>query len=177
MNLPKINVISYKHDGTLHRIWSDAYIIDKNDNMIVTITDETIVYENNNRKWVTNEPAVNFFYKDKWFNVIAMIKEKGVYYYVNIASPIVYDKEGIKYIDYDLDLKIYPTKYCKILDRYEFKHNIKKYQYNEDIINIVKNEIEEVKQILMKKELPFKEDVIYNYYDKYLKIKMNEKRN
>lgn len=36
---------------------------------------------------VTREPAIVYFHKKYWFNVIAMIREKGVSYYCNLASP------------------------------------------------------------------------------------------
>lgn len=38
-----------------------------------------------------------------------MIRENGVSYYCNLASPAVLDKEALKYIDYDLDVKVFPN--------------------------------------------------------------------
>ena len=36
-----------------------------------------------------------------------MIREEGVSYYCNLASPFVLDNEALKYIDYDLDVKVF----------------------------------------------------------------------
>lgn len=36
-----------------------------------------------------------------------MIRENGVSYYCNLASPFVLDNEALKYIDYDLDVKVF----------------------------------------------------------------------
>ena len=35
-----------------------------------------------------------------------MIRDNGISYYCNMASPYYLDKEALKYIDYDLDVKI-----------------------------------------------------------------------
>lgn len=54
-----------------------------------------------------------------------MIRSNGIYYYCNIASPFIWDGEAIKYIDYDLDLKVYPNNSMKVLDRNEYqKHAV-----------------------------------------------------
>jgi Uncharacterized domain/protein associated with RNAses G and E len=37
-----------------------------------------------------------------------MIRDNGVSYYCNLATPYVLDKEALKYIDYDLDVKVFP---------------------------------------------------------------------
>ncbi|MDK7294295.1 DUF402 domain-containing protein, partial [Streptococcus pasteurianus] len=80
----------------------------------------TLVTESDNRKWVTREPALVYFHKEAWFNVIAMFREDGVYYYCNLASPYVYDGEAIKYIDYDLDIKLFPDGKYFLLDEDEY---------------------------------------------------------
>lgn len=36
-----------------------------------------------------------------------MIRDNGVSYYCNLASPYVMDEEALKYIDYDLDVKVF----------------------------------------------------------------------
>ena len=38
-----------------------------------------------------------------------MIRDNGISYYCNLASPFVLDKEALKYIDYDLDVKVFQT--------------------------------------------------------------------
>ena len=101
-------VQSYKHDGSLHRTWSKAYVIDVFDNCVVAVTDHTWVVEADKRKWLTKEPAICFYYNDVWFNIISMVRKTGIYYYCNLASPSLYDGEAVKNIDYDLDVKVFP---------------------------------------------------------------------
>jgi protein associated with RNAse G/E len=107
---------SFKHDGSLHRTWCKAFVLEADEDHIVAVTDRAWVIEADNRKWVTREPAVCFLYRKKWFNVISMIRHTGVYYYCNLASPSIYDGEAIKNIDYDLDVKLYPDGGYQILD-------------------------------------------------------------
>ena len=54
-----------------------------------------------------------------------MLKEDGIHYYCNISSPYVYDDEAIKYIDYDLDLRVDSKFNYRILDKDEYKYYAK----------------------------------------------------
>ena len=67
--------------------------------------------------------------KKKWYNVICMIRKTGVYYYCNIASPTLYDGEALKYIDYDLDLKVFPDGNYRVLDEEEYRQHEKQMNY------------------------------------------------
>ena len=119
----KVYIQSYKHDGSLHRTWDKINILKEDDDMFVGINKFTQITESNNKTWIAREPAIYFLYKNRWFNVIAMIRENGVYYYCNLASPSLYDGEAIKNVDYDLDIKFYPEGNYEILDEDEFsKH-------------------------------------------------------
>ena len=61
-------VQSYKHDGTLHRTWSKALVVDILEDCYVVVTDHSWVVEDDGRKWLTKEPAICFYYKNRWFN-------------------------------------------------------------------------------------------------------------
>ena len=110
----------YKHDGKPHRTWSRCKILEETDRHFIGINNNTLVTESDGRSWVTKEPAICYFPKDRWYNVICMIRSDGIYYYCNIASPILYDGEALKYIDYDLDLKVWPGYRYKVLDEGEY---------------------------------------------------------
>ena len=45
-----------------------------------------------------------------------MIRGNDIYYYCNIASPSLIDNNIIKYIDYDLELKLLPDQQIIGLD-------------------------------------------------------------
>lgn len=171
---PKIGdvvyVQTYKHDGSTHRTWSSATVLDVDESKIVAITYKTWVVESDKRKWFTREPAICFYYFDRWYNVMAMIRKRGIYYYCNLASPSVYDGEAIKNVDYDLDVKVYPDGNIVLLDEDEFNRHQKSMNYSEDIIDIVRTEQDRLVNIVKGSEYPFNDKVINDYFEIFLKL-------
>lgn len=167
----KYSIHSYKHDGTLHRSWDEAILLDDKGDYLVFGNDRTVVTESDGRTWKTKELAVLYFFKDKWFNIIGQNKEDGIYYYCNLASPYIIEDNTIKYIDYDLDLRIFADNSYKVLDRGEYRYHKKIMEYPEEIDVILKKELKELIDIAKKKELAFNRDTIKEYYEMYNKLK------
>ena len=71
-----------------------------------------------------------------------MLRNDSIYYYCNLSSPYVLDTEGLKYIDYELDVKLFPSGDRLILDRDEFEFNQVDYHYSKDLINIVESQLQ-----------------------------------
>ncbi len=135
----KFQIQCYKHNGKIHRAWDEAIVLDVKEDYIVFGNNRTQVIESSGNYWRTKEPAVMYFFKDKWFNIIAQMKKDGIYYYCNIASPYVIEGGTIKYIDYDLDLRIFPSGEYKILDRLEYKYHKKLMDYPNDLDHVINN--------------------------------------
>lgn len=173
--LPKIGEViyiqSFKHDGSLHRTWSSGTVLDVDEEKVVLITYKTWVVESDGRRWFTREPAICFYYLDRWYNVISMIRNKGVYYYCNLASPSVFDEEALKNIDYDLDVKVFPDGKYILLDEDEFEEHQRSMNYSQEIINTVVEEKDRLVNQVKNGSYPFIEEEIYKYFDKYLTIK------
>lgn len=167
-----VYIQSYKHDGSLHRTWAKALVIENSDESTVAVTDQSYVVESDGRKWITKEPAICFFYDNCWYNIISMIRKTGVYYYCNIASPSLYDGESIKNIDYDLDVKVYPDNSYSILDEYEYECHSKKMKYPEEVKIIIKKEMDRLISKIKNKEKPFDYHTIDEYLTIYSKIKL-----
>ncbi len=145
MKLPKegdfITIQSYKHDGSLHRTWRDTMVLKITENAIIGVNDHTLVTESDGRRWITREPAIVYFHKKYWFNIIAMIRDNGVSYYCNLASPFHIDQEALKYIDYDLDVKVFTNGEKKLLDVEEYEQHKEKMHYSDDIDFILKENV------------------------------------
>ena len=161
--MDKFNIHCYKHDGKIHRTWDEAFFLDETDDYLVFANNETMVTERDGRARITKEPAIMFFYKKNWFNVIVQFKERGIYFYCNLATPFIIDNHTIKYIDYDLDLRGFPDGGYKILDRLEYKYHKKQMGYSNEIDVILKYEMGILIKKLKNKENPF-DDVIYKHY-------------
>ena len=112
----KLQIQCYKHDGKVHRCWDEAVLLDVKKDYMVFGNERTLVTEAQGNTWRTKEPAIMYFFKNRWYNIIVQLKKDGITYYCNIASPYIIEDNTIKYIDYDLDLRIFPNGSFKILD-------------------------------------------------------------
>lgn len=168
----KVFIQSFKHNKSLHRTWFDAFVLEKTKDHYVLVTNRSLVIDYNGRKWITKEPAICFFYPNLWYNVIAMIRSNGIHYYCNIASPSIFDKEALKNIDYDLDVKIDANFNTYVLDQYEYELHAKQMNYSDELKQILESTLQDLLMKIERKEAPFQHHIIYEYYDLYLeKIK------
>lgn len=163
-----IDIVSYKHNGELHRVWKNVAKIYEDEELVVIINNKVDVIDGDGRIWKTKEPAVCYFFKKYWFNVISMIRPDDIYYYCNLSSPYVLDSEGLKYIDYDLDVKLFPNGDTIILDRDEYDFNIKDLHYSKEIIFIIEKNLKILLDMINNHKDPFNIDCINNWYQKYL---------
>ena len=169
--IPRVNqdiqIQSYKHDESLHRIWEKATVLRSDNEVTIVANRRTKVIEANGRFWHTREPSVTWFYKKKWFNIIGIIKHDGIAYYCNIASPYLIDDEALKYIDYDLDVKVLNDLSYTTLDRNEYNKHQERMGYSEDLKVILEKELLDLISMIEKNEDPFNKEVVMSWYEKY----------
>ena len=161
----------YKHNGIIYEASKVAYVIEIKKDYIVLGDENVLITKKDGRAWHTKGSSIMFFYKHRWFNIIAQLKEDGIFYYCNIASPFVIDEGTLKYIDYDLDLRVFSDGAFKILDRNEYNYHKKLMKYPKEINYIVKNELSSLIEMKKAGEFPFNKETIYHYYDKFKKMK------
>lgn len=161
----------YKHNGKIHRAWDETMILEINPDGLVCANNHTKVTESDGRVHQTNELAILFFYHHHWFNVIAQLKPKGLFYYCNIATPYLIDDGIIKYIDYDLDLRVFPDGRYRVLDRNEYNYHRKMMRYPPEIDLILKQELTTLIQMKKNHRGPFDKTIIDKYVLKYNKLK------
>ncbi len=166
----KIVVQSYKHDESLHRIWANAHVIKHTPSTIIVANKRTKVIEANGRFWFTKEPSVTWFFKDRWFNIIGILRPTGIFYYCNMASPFLLDDEALKYIDYDLDVKVRPDHSFKVLDRGEYNKHKQKMDYPKQLKDILEQELDLIKSWIDQKKGPFDHDHVLSLYDTFKTI-------
>ncbi|WP_423363000.1 DUF402 domain-containing protein [Mycoplasma sp. P36-A1] len=167
----RIEIHSYKHDEKIHRVWKYGTVVDINKDYLVVVNNKTRVIESSGRVWYTKEPAVCFFFKDHWYNIISMLRTNGIHYYCNIASPFVWDGEAIKYIDYDLDLKVFPNNSMRVLDEKEYAQHAKQMNYSKKLDFILNTELDYLKDDILKKDSVFSREKVYQYYEEFLHLK------
>ena len=167
----QLQIHCYKHDGKIHRSWDEAVVLDIKKDYIVCGNNKTLVTESYGNTWKTKEPAVMYFFKNEWFNVISQMKKDGIYYYCNIATPYLIEENTIKYIDYDLDLRIFPNGSFKILDSQEYKYHKNKMNYSVDLDKVVNNALSKLISIYQEGSKIFDSKTNIQYKEKYLQLK------
>lgn len=150
----KVMVHAYKRNGWLYRVWEFPEVLESNDKFtaVSLVNSKVITNEKFSTRNFISKNSKNsfwFFFPDKWYNIIATITppisgttEYVISYYVNIASPFIYEEEAIKYFDFDLDIKMKNNSLSvyKVLDGDEYNENKFFYRYE----NEVKQNCEEV---------------------------------
>jgi uncharacterized protein len=173
VNNPKVGDVvqihSYKHNGKIHRAWIETIIVEATDECLIAANNRTKVVESDGRSWFTREPAICYFFKDHWFNVIGMLRNDGITYYCNLGSPYIFEEGAIKYVDYDLDVKVYPNYNFRILDKDEYEKHRKKMRYPAEIEDMIEQEMRELLEFIKAKKGPFKPGFVEHYYRLYKK--------
>lgn len=170
----KLQIQCYKHNGKIHRAWDEAVVLDIKKNYIVFGNNKTRVTEAEGNVWRTNEPAIMYFFKDRWFNIISQLKKNGIYYYCNIATPFIIEDNTVKYIDYDLDLRIFPNGEYKILDQLEYQYHKRIMNYSDDLDFVVNNALEELIEFYKVGSPMFDSADNKKYHSLYEEIKKEE---
>ena len=161
----------YKHDGKIHRCWDEAVLLDIKKDYMVFGNNKTKVTEKEGITWRTKEPAIMYFFKDRWYNIIAQMKKDGIYYYCNIATPFILEEGTIKYIDYDLDLRIFPKGDFKVLDKLEYEYHKKIMNYSNDLDKVIKDALNDLINDYKNGILMFERKVNIGYLNRYYNLK------
>lgn len=166
----KLQIQCYKHNEKVHRSWDEAVVLDIKEDYIVCGNDRTLVTEAEGNTWRTKEPAIMYFFKNKWYNIIVQLKTEGITYYCNIASPYIIEENTIKYIDYDLDLRIFPSGSFKILDKGEYNYHKKKMKYSKELDLIIRGSLSELIDDYRDNQIYFSPKCNLKYNKEYKKI-------
>jgi len=171
-----IKIKSYKHNGKLHRVWEKNLVLAQTDEAWITVNDQVIVQEADGNYWRTKEPAISFFSKSHWFNIVAIFRSSGIYYYCNLASPVRAKEATLSYIDYDLDVVVDENKRRQLLDEEEFQANRRLMNYPHDVLQAIEKEVAVLYDWIDQGKGLFNEDDVSKWYQKYqqLDVKWDE---
>lgn len=163
-----IIVQAYKHDGLLHREWSPAYLVNETEDYWALASKASLVTENDGRRWMTKEHAIFILYKHEWKNIICMLKDSGICFYVNVASPTIFDGSFLRYIDYDLDVKLFPDGGIKGLDEQEFERHILTYGYQEELTSAIRKSYKEIQKEMKARVFPYNAKDVMPLFEKFV---------
>lgn len=171
----KYNIHGYKHNKDLYKVWDENIFLGQTDEYYVFGNNKIKVTEIDGRSWRTKEPAIVFYFKKRWFNIIAQLKNNGIYYYCNISSPVIIENNTIKFIDYDYDLRVFPDGSYKVLDKSEYEYHKKIMNYPKDLQTIIEYELEDLIKLYESRKSAFDSEIVKHYYDLYKNYLKNEK--
>ncbi|ARU92148.1 uncharacterized protein associated with RNAses G and E [Spiroplasma clarkii] len=172
----KVIVHAYKHKDKLYRSWSNVTFLEETDEYILLVNEDVLITELGGRKWRTNEPALWFFVKQAWYNIICMFKEQEINYYCNLASPFEIVNNEITYVDYDLDIKVFNDNSFKILDLKEFNRNRFLYKYSREMVETIWENVDVLKQMIKARHNFFNHNYAKEKWQDYiLKVKSKKK--
>ncbi|MFB9325777.1 DUF402 domain-containing protein [Paenibacillus aurantiacus] len=168
---------SFKHDGHLHRMWLENWLVPDtlllpehaSESMRVLINEQTPIQESDGKQWISRVPAVSFFIPGQWFNVVALMEEHGVRYYCNVASPPFYNESVLTYIDYDLDVILTADGRAQIVDREEYEQHKAIYHYSAEVQRKVQDGLRALIGRVESKIAPFHQEGVAHYYEAWQK--------
>ncbi|MFF2885661.1 DUF402 domain-containing protein [Paenibacillus sp. NPDC057967] len=167
---------SFKHDGHMHRLWQQNWIVPSHllieehqeESVIVLINRQTPIQESDGKQWVSRVPAVSYFIPGQWFNVVALLETGGIRYYCNIASPPYLHDGILTYIDYDLDVIRTADGNRYIVDRDEFEQHRHQYHYPQSVLVKVREGMNELLGRVERGASPFSDKTALAYYEQWL---------
>lgn len=169
----RFTIKSFKHDGSVHRVWLENWLVPEqklapehaSEEMMVLLNEHTLIREADGKEWISRAPAVSFFLPNIWFNVVALLEEKGIRYYCNIASPPYRYRDILTYIDYDLDVVVLPDGTVHQLDKEEFVRHATEYKYGEAVVRQVEEGLSHLLARIEQKASPFNDEAVLRYYE------------
>lgn len=164
----EFKIVSSKYNGAFHRSWEKNIILSYEHDFLIGYNNKTIVKETNGEKWRTTEPALFYFTKQHWFNVIILFNEDGFYYYCNISSPFELKKHELHYIDFDIDFIVQSNFSYEIVDLDEYKKNKQIYAYPNQIQAEIQLAKKQVEQLIKQRKSPFSKSFIRKWSKQFL---------
>ena len=177
-----IEIISRKHDGALHRKWltnwhvpiDDLSSLCRANRSEVFVNHQTYIIESSGRRWQSQVPSVCFFWPNRWYNVVALIENKGIRYYCNLASPGVWENKDFSYIDYDLDLILTTENRVFVVDQEEFEQHKQKYNYPISVQSNIESALHDLTSLARKHEYPFHNKLVLKYFELWKQANMKQ---
>jgi uncharacterized protein (DUF952 family)/protein associated with RNAse G/E len=156
---PGIWIRAANHDRSAH--WQHpALLVDANDGLVVTRTrlGTQVVREHGIFTSVFNTRA--HYWPDRWFNVIRLeLPGKGLDgFYCNIAEPLPFDGAAVRYVDLQLDVRVYATDAglrWELLDEDEFDVARLRYRYSRELVERCQAAVQEVVALVEARAFPF----------------------
>ena len=155
----RIFVCSSKYDGSPH--WEfDSWSVLEQGPLLVTQNFAGQELNTSDGPWTSPYHVRNHFWLDgRWYNVMRFEHPTGALdgWYCNVTTPAVFDGETIRYVDLDLDVRIWPTGEIQVLDEDEFLENSERMAYPPEVVQEARLAVDALLQLARKGAFPFQQ--------------------
>jgi uncharacterized protein len=150
-------VCSTKYDGSAHWEYESWVVLEKRP---LLITQDFAGQEMQTWKgpWVSPHHTRNYFWSDRWYNVMRLERPQGGKldgWYCNVATPVQFDGEYVRYVDLDLDVRVSAAGEPEVLDEDEFLENSARMGYPPDVIEQSRRAVDELMALVRNAQFPF----------------------
>jgi len=127
----RIWIRAYKSDGTCYRTWQ-AVVEAVDPGCITVVTPVGHHVQDAQGGWYSQYAIRGHYWLGEGFSLLEVFSSQGdlVEIYVNIGSPVVIGRTGLRFTDYELDVsRIIPGE-ARIVDEEEFQQASSKFGYS-----------------------------------------------
>jgi protein associated with RNAse G/E len=156
-----IRVRASNYDGTPH--WEHpALLVSESDDLLVTQTVSGLEIATERGPWNSPYNTRGHNWPHRWFNVIRL-EEPGrglAGFYCNIATPVEFDGESLRYVDLQLDVRVFVSEAewtYTVLDADEFEEARRRYAYPDDLVVRCRQAVDAVINLVEARQFPFED--------------------
>jgi uncharacterized protein (DUF952 family)/protein associated with RNAse G/E len=150
------------HDGSFH--WAHPALFGRvEEGFVQTRTGQATVVARESGPFVSNWSTRGHYWLNRWFNVIRLQNPNGQLdgYYCNIARPLPFDGKTVRYVDLQLDVRVFVGSdgglAWRLLDEDEFEAAREHYGYDDELVSRCYEAVEEIVAMVKAREFPFNE--------------------
>ena len=155
-----VKIESLKHDGSLNRRWEENTILFVDSYQIIGMNHRTLMTDYLGRQSYTIQPALFYFDRQSWFNIVYIFAGSAGFYYCNISSPCSYENGIMQYIDYDIDIVVQQDLSYRVIDVDEYVLNCKTYHYSKEIQHQIIDAVHQLEEMIVQENIPFQKPFI-----------------
>jgi hypothetical protein len=159
-SLRQITVLATNFDGTPH--WEHAaWLVRADGSFVQTQTPANTVVKNEGDGYVSPYDTLGHYWTDRWFNVIRLeTPGEGLFgYYCNIATPLEFDGATVRYVDMQLDVRVFADPSggltYRVVDEDEFEEARGRYAYAEELVRRCRGAVDELVGLIEARAFPF----------------------
>jgi protein associated with RNAse G/E len=155
----KVRVHATNYDGTDH--WRHpARFVEAKNGLVVTATEAGLEVQTEGGVFVSPFNTRGHYWKDRWYNVIRL-EQPGIGligFYCNIATPLDFDGETLRYVDLQLDVRVFVEEGSwrhEVWDEDEFEAARERYSYDDNLVARCRRAVDEVIALVEARDFPF----------------------